>query len=58
VLLLGLAVAAGLALSACREDEQHRPLALDKGKYAGPKVEEPRQDALDATRKRIETQKF
>jgi hypothetical protein len=55
---VGLALAAGLALASCREDEQHRKLMFDKGHYAGPKIEEPSQQAIDAARKRVETQKF
>ena len=59
LLLAGLAViAAGLALSGCRDDEQHRPLFVEKGKYGGPKVEEPSAQALEATRKRLETQNY
>ncbi|MEE8445494.1 MAG: hypothetical protein V3S44_09105 [Alphaproteobacteria bacterium] len=35
MLLVGGVVAASLALGACRENEQGRPLSYDKGKYAG-----------------------
>jgi len=35
VLLVAGVVAAGMALGACREDEQGRPLKYDKGNYAG-----------------------
>ncbi len=35
MLLVGGVVAASLALGACRENEQGRPLKYDKGRYSG-----------------------
>jgi hypothetical protein len=35
ILLVGGVVAASLALGACRENEQGRPLKYDKGRYSG-----------------------
>jgi hypothetical protein len=58
IILLGLAVAAGLGLSACRKDEQHRPLSFDKGHYAGKPVAEPSGEAIEAARKRLATQNY
>jgi hypothetical protein len=57
-LILGLALAAGLAVSACRKEEQKRPLSFDKGHYAGKPVAEPSHQALDAAKNRVERQKF
>ena len=45
------ALAVGLVLTACREDEQHRPLLYEKGTYLG-KTEAPL-DAQDVERLRL-----
>ena len=58
ILILGLALAAGLAVSSCRKEEQKRPLSFEKGHYAGKPVAEPSQQALDATKKRVERQAY
>lgn len=58
ILILGLALAAGLAVSACRKEEQKRPLSFAKGHYAGKPVAEPSHQALDAARARVDKQNF
>jgi hypothetical protein len=47
-----------LALQACREDEQGRPLLPDKGSYQGPVDQKLDQDQIDALRKRAAEQRI
>lgn len=47
-----------LALQACREDEQDRPLVPDKGTYHGPVDQKLDQDQIDALRQRADEQRI
>jgi hypothetical protein len=47
-----------LALQACREDEQNRPLVYDKGTYGGQVDEKLEQDQIDALRQRAAGQRI
>jgi hypothetical protein len=47
-----------LALQACREDEQNRPLVYDKGTYGGPADEKLEQDQIEALRQRTAGQRM
>jgi hypothetical protein len=47
-----------LALQACREDEQDRPLVYDKGTYQGQVDEKLEQDQVDALRQRAAGQRM
>jgi hypothetical protein len=42
----------------CREEEQNRPLAFDKGTYQGQANEELGQDQLDTLRQRAARQRM
>jgi len=54
VLLAGLA----LGLGACRENEQNRPLHLEKGTYSGQPDTELTEDQRRALQQRGQLQKF
>jgi hypothetical protein len=47
-----------LALQACREDEQDRPLVYDKGTYQGQVDEKLEQDQVEALRQRAAGQRM
>jgi hypothetical protein len=55
--LLG-ALAAGLVLQSCREEEQNRPLLYDKGSYLGEPGPPLEQQQVEQLRSRARTQKF
>jgi len=50
-------VSAGLALGACRESEQNRPLMYEKGVYLGPADDKVSEQALENARSRGWTQR-
>ena len=53
-----VALIAAAALVGCRDEEQGRPLAFDKGHYAGTPVAKPSAQALASLRDRVKTQRF
>jgi hypothetical protein len=55
--LLG-ALAVGLLLQGCREDEQNRPLLYDKGTYSGESEPPLAPQQVDELRERTQNQKF
>jgi hypothetical protein len=57
VALLALASLA-ITLQACREEEQDRPLAYDKGTYQGQPDEKLDQQQVEALRQRAATQQI
>jgi hypothetical protein len=56
VFLLAGAVATGLVLGACRENEQGRPLAYKKGQYAGNPDTAISEDARRSIMNRVQHQ--
>ena len=56
--LLVAAVSAALGLSACREDEQGRPMVKQKGVYEGPADEKLEDSMVENLRMRAAGQKF
>jgi hypothetical protein len=55
--LLG-ALAAGLVLQSCREEEQNRPLLYDKGSYLGEPGPPLEQQQVEQLRYRARNQQF
>jgi hypothetical protein len=57
---VALLALAGLALIAqgCREEEQDRPLAFDKGTYQGPADQKLGQEQVEALRQRAASQQI
>jgi hypothetical protein len=47
-----------VAVQACREDEQDRPLTYEKGTYQGQADEKLEQDQIDALRQRAAGQRM
>jgi len=55
--MAALILVAAAALGGCR-DEDGRPLAFEKGQYAGPEVQAPPSDAAKGWNARTEKMKF
>ena len=55
-LLLGCLLAVGLAIGACRKEEQNRPLQFDKGTYLGEQDQSLTEDQLGELRNRARAQ--
>lgn len=57
-LLVGMTIGTFLGMTACREDEQGRPMVKQKGVYEGPADDAIAEDRLEALRSRAAGQKF
>lgn len=57
-LILIAVISCGFGLSACRDDEQGRPLTKQKGIYEGPADEKLDPERLEDLRSRAAGQKF
>jgi len=55
LLAVGVAV---LALAGCREEEQSRPIQIEKGVYQGPEMPEIDDETREALRARAQNQNF
>ena len=51
-------VSLAIGITACREDEQGRPMTKQKGVYEGPVDEKLAEDRLEDLRQRASGQKF
>jgi len=56
--LVVIACLAAAMLAGCRDDEQGRVLAFDKGHYAGAPVTKPSAQALAALHDRAQMQRY
>ncbi len=56
--LTAIACIAAVILVGCRNEEQGRVLAFDKGHYAGAPVTKPSAQALAALRDRVQMQRY
>jgi len=56
--LVVIASLAAAVLVGCRDEEQGRVLAFDKGHYAGAPVTKPSAQALAALRDRVQMQRY
>jgi hypothetical protein len=56
--VVALSVLALSALSGCREDEQNRPLIVEKGVYQGPQDEALTEEDRRALQQRGDSQRF